>query len=159
MVSLIAVTFPDEATAFGLRAALARLQSEHLIDMEDISIVTRSEAGKVKLHQAFSLHPVPPQVHPLWSRLVGRIFLDPDQDASEGTSTGALANMPETPGIGGGFMLPVREDLRGGGSVLFVLVRSSPADKLLARLEPFRGAGRILQASLSTENMRDLVRP
>jgi uncharacterized membrane protein len=35
MSDLVVVMFKDEATAFEMRAALAKMQTEYLIDMED----------------------------------------------------------------------------------------------------------------------------
>lgn len=51
MSDLVVVAFDDENKAFELRAALAKLQKEYLIDMEDVVVVTRNDKGKVKLHQ------------------------------------------------------------------------------------------------------------
>lgn len=44
------IGFADEHTAFEMRAELAILQKEYLIDMEDVVVVTKDEKGKVKLH-------------------------------------------------------------------------------------------------------------
>ncbi len=55
MSDLIVIGFDDEHTAFEMRAALAKLQKEYLIDMEDVVVVTKDDKGKVKLHQAVNL--------------------------------------------------------------------------------------------------------
>jgi uncharacterized membrane protein len=55
MADLVAVAFDDETTAFELRAELANLQKEYLIEMEDVVVVTRDEDGKVKLNQAVNM--------------------------------------------------------------------------------------------------------
>ena len=52
MSNLVVISFPDEQLAFEMRAALAKLQKEYLIDMEDVVVVTKDDEGKVKLHQA-----------------------------------------------------------------------------------------------------------
>ena len=52
MSDLVVIGFENEHTAFEMRAALARLQKEYLIDMEDVVVVTKDDKGKVKLHQA-----------------------------------------------------------------------------------------------------------
>ena len=47
MSSLIAVVFEDdESTAFEMRAALAKMQKQYLLDMEDAVVVTRDQDGK-----------------------------------------------------------------------------------------------------------------
>ena len=52
MSDLVVISFPDQETAFAMRAELAKLQKEYLIDMEDVVVVTKDDKGKVKLHQA-----------------------------------------------------------------------------------------------------------
>ena len=53
-------------------------------------------------------------------------------------------------------MKTLGEGLPHGGSALFVLVRKSTPDKVLAALEPFRGKGKVPQTSLSKENEQEL---
>jgi len=57
MSNLIVIEFDDVADAFQMRAALARMQQQYLIEMEDAVVVTRDAAGKVQLHQAINLTP------------------------------------------------------------------------------------------------------
>ena len=40
MSNLVAIAFDDEHTAFDMRAALAKMQKEYLIDMADVVVVT-----------------------------------------------------------------------------------------------------------------------
>lgn len=44
------IAFDDEHTAFEMRAELAKMQKEYLIQMGDVVVVTKDEKGKVKLH-------------------------------------------------------------------------------------------------------------
>ena len=55
MSNLIVIAFQNEADAFQMRAALAKLQSQYLIEMEDAVVVTRDAKGKVQLHQPVNL--------------------------------------------------------------------------------------------------------
>jgi len=41
MSQLVAVEFHDEHTAFAVRAELAKMQKEYLIDMKDVVVVTK----------------------------------------------------------------------------------------------------------------------
>ena len=41
MSDLVVIGFADEHKAFELRAALAKLQKEYLIEMEDVVVVTK----------------------------------------------------------------------------------------------------------------------
>ena len=54
MSTLVAIVFDDEVTAFEMRAALAKMQKDYLIDLEDAVVVTRDQNGRTKLHQASS---------------------------------------------------------------------------------------------------------
>ncbi|PJN93383.1 hypothetical protein CNY89_21210 [Amaricoccus sp. HAR-UPW-R2A-40] len=45
MADVIVVTFEDETAAFGLRAALGKLQRDYLIETENVVVVTRDETG------------------------------------------------------------------------------------------------------------------
>ncbi len=47
MSDLVIIGFNDEHTAFEVRAALAKMQKEYLIEMEDIVVVTQDDNGKV----------------------------------------------------------------------------------------------------------------
>jgi len=154
MANLIAVTFEDETAAFSLRAALGKLQREYLINMEDVVVVTRDESGQVKLHQAANLTAVGALGDAFWVLLIGMVFLSPLLGAAVGA--GALSGRFADLGIDDGFIGELGAGLPNGGSALFLLVRKSTPDKVLASLEPFRGTGKVLQTSLSKENEQDL---
>lgn len=48
MSELIVIGFDDEHTAFEMRAALAKLQKEYLIDMEDVVVVTKDNEEELR---------------------------------------------------------------------------------------------------------------
>jgi uncharacterized membrane protein len=52
MANLVAIAYPDEATAKEVLGVLGRLQTEQSIQIEDAVVVTRNQDGKVKLHQS-----------------------------------------------------------------------------------------------------------
>ena len=52
MSTMVAIVFDDESTAFEMRGALARMQNQFLLDMDDAVVVTRDQRGKTKLHPA-----------------------------------------------------------------------------------------------------------
>jgi uncharacterized membrane protein len=156
MADLIVVTFEDETAAFGLRAALGKLQKDYLIDMEDVVVVTRDDSGTVMLHQATNLTAAGTLGGSFWGLLIGMIVLDPLFGAAAGAGAGALSNRLTDLGIDDTFMKNLGEETPNGGSALFVLVRKFTPDKVLAGLEPFRGRGKALQTSLSKENEQEL---
>jgi uncharacterized membrane protein len=156
MADLIAVTFDDETTAFELRAEMAKLQKEYLLEMEDIVVVTRDEKGKVKLHQAVNMTAAGAVGGSFWGLLIGMLFLNPLLGMAVGAGAGALSGKLTDIGIDDKFMKELGENLPKGGSALFTLVKRSTPDKVIERLEPFRGKGKIMRTSLSKESEDEL---
>jgi len=91
MSTLVAVVFDDPTTAFDMRTALLRMQKEHLIEMEDSVVVTRTETGKTKLDQMTSLTSAGAIGGGFWGMLIGLIFLNPLLGAALGATAGALS--------------------------------------------------------------------
>lgn len=151
MSDLVIIAFPDEATAFAARAELTKLQKEYLIEMEDVVVITRDDAGKVMLHQAVNLTGAGAVGGGLWGGLIGLIFLNPLLGAAIGAGAGAISGKLTDIGINDDFLKDVGNSLEKGGSALAVLIRKMTADKVLARIEPFLTGGRVLQTSLSGE--------
>ena len=77
MSNLVVIGFDDETTAFEMRAKLAKMQKEYLIEMEDVVVVTKDETDKVKLHQAANLTAAGAVGGGFWGVLIGMIFLNP----------------------------------------------------------------------------------
>lgn len=156
MANLIVVTFDDTKTAFDLRAALAELQSEYLIEMEDIVVVTREENDNVKLHQPVNLTAAGAAGGSFWGLLVGMFFLNPLLGLAVGAGTGALAGKFTDIGINDAFMKDLSAGLPEGGAAVFVLVKKATADKVIERLQPFQGKGKVLQTSLTKDSEEEL---
>ncbi|MCC1494536.1 DUF1269 domain-containing protein [Cognatishimia sp. F0-27] len=156
MANLIAVTFDDTKTAFDLRAALVELQSEYLIEMEDIVVVTREENDKVKLHQPVNLTAAGAAGGSFWGLLIGMVFLNPLLGVAVGAGAGALSGKLTDIGINDEFMKELGKGLPEGGAAVFVLVKKATADKVLDRLEAFRGKGKVLQTSLTKDSEEEL---
>jgi len=91
MSNLIVLGFQNEADAFEMRAALARLQSQYLIEMEDAVVVTRDSKGKVKLHQPVNLTAAGALSGTFWGSLIGLLFLNPLLGAAIGAGSGAIS--------------------------------------------------------------------
>lgn len=149
MSDLIVIAFDDEATGFELRAELAKLQKEYLIDIEDVVVVTREGENDIKLHQAMNLTAAGAVGGGFWGTLVGLIFLNPLVGAAVGAASGALAGYLSDYGINDDFMREIGHKLPVGGSAVFILVRKMTGDKVLDRLEAFHKRGRVIQTSLS----------
>ena len=156
MSNLIVIGFNNEADAFEMRAALAKLQSQYLIEMEDAVVVTRDAKGKVQLHQAVNLTAAGAASGGFWGMLIGMLFLNPLLGAAIGAGSGALSGKLADIGINDQFMKDLGSTLTSGSSALFVLVRKSTPDKVLEALKPFAGKGRVLQTSLTKDKDEEL---
>jgi uncharacterized membrane protein len=154
MSQLVAIEFSDEHTAFAVRAELAKMQKEYLIDMQDVVVVTKDDKGKVKLHQAHNLTLTGAVGGSFWGMLIGLIFLNPLLGAAVGAGAGALSGKLSDIGIDDNFMKEFGKDFVPGASALFVLFRQVTADKVLERLKDFKG--KILKTNLSIDSEEKL---
>lgn len=150
--NLVVAVFNDETTAFEVRAALAKMQKEYLIQMEDAVVVTKDNEGKTKLHQAVNLTASGAVGGTFWGMLVGLLFLNPLLGAAAGAAGGALAGKLTDIGINDKMMKEMAEAFTPGSSALFVLVRKVTADKVLEGLKPFTGKGKLFQTSLAKDD-------
>jgi uncharacterized membrane protein len=154
MSNLVAIEFHDEHTAFAVRAELAKMQKEYLIDMKDVVVVTKDEKGKVKLHQSVNLTLTGAVGGSFWGMLIGLLFLNPLLGAAVGAGAGAMSGKLSDIGINDKFMKDFSRDFTPGASALFVLFRDATGDKVLERLQDFKG--KILKTSLSIDDEKRL---
>ena len=156
MSNLIVIAFDNEQTAFGMRAELAKMQKEYLIEMDDVVVVTKDDKGKVKLHQAQNLTALGAVSGGFWGILIGLIFLNPLLGAAVGAGAGAASGALTDIGINDDMMKSFAKSFKPGCSALFVLVRKATGDKVLAGLSEFTGKGKVLQTSLTKDKEDDL---
>jgi len=156
MSTLVVISFPEEQLAFEMRAALAKLQKEYLIEMEDVVVVTKDDQGKVKLHQATNLTAMGAVGGGFWGMLIGMIFLNPLLGAAVGAGAGALSGRFTDLGINDEFMKDLAESFRPGCSAIFILVRKATPDKVLEGLGQFKGKGKVIQTSLTKDEEQTL---
>jgi uncharacterized membrane protein len=154
MSDLIAVSYPDRATAESVRDELARLTREHVIEIEDAVVVTREASGKVKLHQTVNPAGRGAAGGALWGGLIGLIFLAPLFGAAIGAAAGAAGGATTDLGIEDNFMREVGQSLPEGGAAVFALVRQVTPDKVIPRISQY--GGKVLQTSLSNESEQKL---
>ena len=156
MSNLIVIGFNNEIDAFEMRTALARMQAQYLIEMEDAVVVTRDAKGKAQLHQSMNLTAAGALSGAFWGTLIGMLFLNPLLGAAVGAGSGALSGKLADIGINDQFMKDLGATLTPGTSALFVLVRKSTPDKVLEGLKAFAGKGRVLQTSLTKDREEEL---
>jgi uncharacterized membrane protein len=149
MSTLVAIAYPDEATAGEVSQTLMELQKEHSIELDDLVVAIRNPDGKIKLKQSFKPAASGAAGGALWGGLIGLIFFMPLLGAAIGGATGAAAGALTDVGVDDNFMKELGQKLQPGGAALFVLVRSSTPDKVLPRISQY--GGDVIHSSLSTE--------
>ena len=155
MGNLVVIEFPEEHTAFAVRAELAKMQKEYLIKMEDVVVVTKDEKSKVKLHQAVNLTMAgATKSGSFWGMLMGLIFLNPLLGAAIGAGAGAISGKLTDIGIDDKFIKEFSANFTPGASALFVLFREASGDKVLERLKAFKG--KVLKTSLAMDDEEKL---
>jgi uncharacterized membrane protein len=149
MSDLIAVAYPDRATAESVRSTLVDLVSQHVIELEDAVVVTRDDEGKVHLHQAVRPAATGAAGGALWGGLIGLIFLAPLLGMAVGAAAGGAAGALTDTGINDQFMKDLGQKLSPGGAALIVLVRKVTPDKVLPQIQQY--GGDVIQTSLDDE--------
>ena len=148
MSDLIAIAYPDQATAERVRGRLGEAIKAKIIELDDAVVVTRGDDGKVKLHQAGSPVGVGAAGGALWGGLIGLIFLAPLLGMAVGAAAGAAGGALAEYGVDDNFMKELGEKLTPGSAALILLVRSMTADKILPNIQE---QGHVIQSSLSNE--------
>lgn len=156
MSSLIVVGFPDRLEAEEVRIKLARLQTEHLIALEDAVVVSKDAEGHIKLNQAVNLTTTGAVSGGFWGTLVGLLFLNPLAGAAIGAAAGALSGSLSDIGINDDFLREVGGTLTADSAALCLLIREATPDRILKELRVYAKDARILQTNLSFEDEENL---
>jgi uncharacterized membrane protein len=147
MSTLVAIAYPDQATAEEVRTTLANAMKEKLITLEDAVVVTRDAEGKIKLHQAVNTTATGAAGGALWGGLIGLIFLAPLLGMAIGAAAGGAAGALSDVGVDDNFLKDLGDKLEPGAAALIVLVQSVTPDKVVERIKPF--GGEVIQSSLT----------
>jgi uncharacterized membrane protein len=154
MSTLIAIAYPDVATADRVRGELIQATKEHLVRLEDAVVVEHRNDGKIKLHQAMGTASAGAAGGAMWGGLIGLIFLAPLVGMAVGAASGALAGKMADVGADDDFMKNLGSSLAPGGAALIVLGSTDARDKVLDRVKGY--GGEVIQSSLNKEQEEQL---
>lgn len=152
MSDLVAIAYPDVATAQQVAGNLGEAVKQHLIELDDVVVVERREDGKVKLHQP-SLAGIGAAGGALWGGLIGLIFFMPLFGMALGAAAGAASGALADHGVDDKFMKQLGSELEPGKAALILLIRKVTTDKILPQIQI---PGTVIQTSLSDENEQQL---
>jgi uncharacterized membrane protein len=147
--TLVAIAYPDTATAERVRQELNEARKEHLVELEDAVVVEHGPDGKIKLHQGVGTTGVGAAGGAMWGGLIGLLFLAPLLGMAVGAAAGAAGGAMADVGVDDKFMKELGAKMPPGGAALIALGQTDARDKLLERIQPY--GGHVIQTSLSNE--------
>jgi len=149
MSTLVAIAYPDAATAERVRAELIQMTKEHLMQVDDAVVVEHRPDGKIKLHQAVSTTGAGAAGGALWGGLIGLLFLAPLFGMAIGAASGAVMGKVTDVGVNDDFMKQLGAKTPPGGAALIMLGRSEAPERVLERVRQY--GGDVIQTSLDEE--------
>jgi uncharacterized membrane protein len=154
MSDLIAIGYPDEATAEAAAEEARRLAHDLIIEPDAIAVIVRDNEGKYHVHT--SHHPVGAGASwgMFWGLLFGMLFFVPVIGIALGAGFGALMGKITKTGIDQAFQDQVRGMLTPGTSALFLMVEKVTPDKAVEAMSKYGGT--VLKTSLSKEGEQQL---
>jgi uncharacterized membrane protein len=155
MSDLVAIVYPSEAKAEEVRQKLLKLQREYLITLGDAVIAVKSDNDSVKLNQMVNTTAVGAATGSFWGLLIGLLFMNPILGVAVGAASGALGGALTDFGIEDKFMKELAASTKPGDAVLFLLIKSMTADKVLAEI---KGAGGVVLKTSFDEKKEQLLR-
>ena len=150
MSTLVVVGYDEPFKADEVILKLRKLQREYLLDLEDAAVAIKDEQGKVKLHQALDPTAGEAIKGGFCGLLIGTLFLSPLLGVALGARGGPVSWALKDMGIDDQFLRDLDATITPGSSALFVLVRSTTPDRVLAEVKGT--GGKILKTSLSHED-------
>src|ERR1700727_2204524 len=156
MATLVAIGYPDQGTAEQARDTVAQLESELIIQADQVASISRAPEGK---------YHVPPSPGGgttaggavwggFWGLLFGLLFFIPFAGWAMGAGLGALFGHMSKQGIDKAFQDQVRDSVKPGTSALFMVIEQATPDKAVAALEQYGGT--VIKTSLSDEDTKRL---
>ncbi len=149
MSTLIAIGYPDAATAEEVRSIMVQATKERLLDLQDAVVVEHRHDGKIKLHQAVSTTGMGAAGGAMWGGLIGLLFLAPLFGMAIGAASGALGGKMTDRGVNDDFLKQLGAGIPAGGAALIALGSSNAPEKFLDRVRPY--GGNVIQTSLDDE--------
>ena len=154
MSDLIAIGYPDEATAEAAANEARRLARDLIIEPDAIAVIERDAEGKYHVHTSHHMVGAGATWGMFWGLLFGVLFFVPVVGIAVGAGLGALMGKVTKSGIDREFQEQVRGMLKPGTSALFLMVEKVTPDKAVEAMSKFGGT--VLKTSLSRQGEQEL---
>jgi len=157
MSDLIVLSFDSEEHAQGAYIKVQELQTNLVVDLEGVALVTVDSAGHthVTTPDSSTIEATGVASGGFFGIIIGLIFLAPVVGLVLGGLVGALFAGLDRTGINANFRAQVKDSVKAGQSAVVVLARTLSEDKFTAALKPFEAT--IIKTSLSEADERALV--
>jgi uncharacterized membrane protein len=156
MATLVAIGYPDQRTAEQACQTVAQLESELIIQADQVAAISRDLEGKYHVHTTHGSASTGGGAiwGGFWGILFGLLFFIPIAGLAIGAGMGALFGHLGSKGIDKAFQQQVRDYLKPGTSALFMVIEQATPDKAIAALEQYGGT--VIKTSLSDEDTKKL---
>jgi uncharacterized membrane protein len=154
VADLIAIGYPDEATAVAAADQARRLAQDLIIQPDAIAVIVRDKDGSYHVHTSHHAVGSGAIWGMFWGFLFGLLFFIPVFGMAVGAGMGALTGKLAKTSIDKQFQEQVRDMLQPGTSALFLMLEKVTPDKAIEAMSIF--GGRVLKTSLSKHDEQEL---
>jgi uncharacterized membrane protein len=154
MADLIAIGYPDQATADAAAEEARQLARDLIIQPDAIAVIVRDEEGGYHVHTNHHLVGGGATWGMFWGLLFGLLFFIPVFGMAIGAGMGALMGKLTKSSIDKQFQDQVRDMLKPGTSCLFLMLEKVTPDKAVEAMSKYGGT--VLKTSLSKEDEKEL---
>ncbi len=154
MADLIAIGYPDEATADAAAEEARRLAADLIIQPDAIAVIVRDTDGSYHVHTTHHAVGGGATWGMFWGFLFGLLFFIPVFGMAIGAGMGALMGKFAKTSIDKQFQDQVRGLLTPGTSALFLMLEKVTPDKAVEAMSKYGGT--VLKTSLSKADEKEL---
>ena len=154
MADLIAIGYPDEATATAAADEARRLAQDLIIQPDAIAVISRDTDGTYHVQTNHHLVGGGAVWGMFWGFLFGLLFFIPVFGMAVGAGMGALMGKLSKTSIDKQFQDQVRDMVKPGTSALFLMLEKVTPDKAVEAMSKYGGT--VLKTSLSKEDEQEL---
>ena len=154
MADLIAIGYPDEATATAAAEEAQRLARDLIIQPDANAVITRDQDGGYHVQTNHHAVGAGATWGLFWGFLFGLLFFIPVFGMAIGAGLGALMGKMAKTSIDKQFQDQVRDMVQPGTSALFLMLEKVTPDKAVEAMSKYGGT--VLKTSLSKQDEKEL---
>jgi uncharacterized membrane protein len=154
MADLIAIGYPDEATATAAADEARRLAQDLIIQPDAIAVIIRNKDGSYRVQTNHHMVGAGATWGMFWGLLFGLLFFIPVFGMAIGAGMGALMGKVTKTSIDKQFQDQVRDMIKPGTSALFLMLEKVTPDKAVEAMSKYGGT--VLKTSLSKDDEKEL---